>query len=306
LQEEEEFSVKEITDNVASNRGASVLDSWEISAGEYDAYASQTNLYRDSAEALVRLAEIEPGMVVVDLACGTGIVTETILKQRFADKIRVMSVDYSAEMLARAQKRIQSPNVEFHQGTAETLSQTVRNKVDRVLCNAAFWHFDKTRTLSEISRILKPDGKCLLGLPVQDYKLVDFLRLYDENRVVWMIMEEKLLRGHGSKKPADNEEANKRRAAYARDKNDVVGYLSDSGLSLDEVETISIDVSPKDYIDFLRIPVMASKSFLFKGLSHDEITGILDVVTNELEWVECSVPASVWLIYTLSKTRARE
>jgi ubiquinone/menaquinone biosynthesis C-methylase UbiE len=53
-------------------RNLSEQEDWDLSAEEYATFASRNNLYRDTAETMLQLAEIEPGMVVVDLACGTG------------------------------------------------------------------------------------------------------------------------------------------------------------------------------------------------------------------------------------------
>jgi SAM-dependent methyltransferase len=268
---------------------------WDQSAGHYAAYASQKTLYRDSAKALVELAGIEPGMTVLDLACGSGVVTETILSRPYAKDVDVIAVDASAGMLARARSRITSPRVRFYQGAAEKLSEVVPTKVDRVLCNAAFWHFDKAAALSQIHDILKPAGKCLLSLPVQDFKFIGMERLYSENKLIWMVMEEKAIRGYLDTRPADTGLLRD----FAIDKNEVSGYLSGCHLQLSAVERIAIQVTAMDYLDFLRIPIMARKSFLFRGLPDEEVRQILGVVENQLQWVEASVPPAIWNISIL-------
>ena len=269
---------------------------WDGSAAQYAEFALTKNLYWESAEALVRLARIEPGMVILDLACGSGVVTETVLKH-VGDDVRIIAVDYSQEMLARAQSRINSRRVNFHQGQAENLATLVSGKVDRVLCNAAFWHFDKSEALAQISRILSPSGKCLISLPVQDFKSLEMSRLYTDNKVIWMIIEEKSLRGYPSARRADTTE----RRDHAAEKAEIMAHLPAHDLTIERTETIAINVTAQDYIDFLRIPIMAKKSFLFKGVPDDEILEILDIVEHQLAWTDAVAPPNVWNISILVK-----
>ncbi len=281
------------------NRGMTIPDDWDNSAEKYAAFASRKALYLESAEAIIRSAEIERGMVILDLACGSGIVTETILRQPYGSDVEIVAVDYSPEMLNRARSRITSPNVQFHQGRAEELSKVVQAKFDRVLCNAAFWHFDKARAFSEICRILKPSGRCLIGIPTQDFKVIDMDEVYQENRVIWMIIEEKALRGYFNTTPPDVESVYRLKTAIAEDKTEILEYMSDADISLKKIETLSIDAPQKDYIDFLRIPVMVRSSFLFKDVPYEETQQILDVVESQLEWVEVSAPSMIWQIFVL-------
>lgn len=283
---------------LALNRTLSGSDDWNHSANDYAAFAAEKNLYRDSAGAMVRLAGIEPGMTVVDLGCGSGIVTESILKEEGAEGVRIIAVDFSTEMLANARRRITSPNVHFHYERAEKLSHLLDEKVDRVLCNAAFWHFDKEKVYAEIGKVLKPNGKCFIGVPVQDFRIFDIYKVYDEHRVIWMILEEKALRGYVGIRPADIKE----RHSKGLDKGEVLGYLSNHKLKLDRVESVSIVLSPKDHIDFLRIPIMVKNSYFFKGVPEKEIQEILDVVENQLEWMSPPVPPITWQIYILEPT----
>src|SRR5215831_1719368 len=130
-------------------RNLSEREDWDLSAEEYATFASRNGFYRYTAETMLQLAEIEPGMVVVDLACGTGSVTESILRQPYGQAVKIIAIDFSERMLACAQRRITSGNVEFFCEKAENLSKVAKTKVDRILCNAAFWMFDKAQVLSK-------------------------------------------------------------------------------------------------------------------------------------------------------------
>ncbi len=273
------------------------LEDWDLSAQEYDAYASRQKLYRDSAKFLVRQAELEAGMTIVDLACGSGVVTEAILRELGDEPARIVAVDFSSEMLSRAQRRIGSDKVEFHCRKAEELGEVVRVKVDRVICNAAFWHFDMKKVLAEIGRLLKPSGKCLISMPSDFLKNINhFSQLYATKKSIWMVMEEKELRGYmqnrsGAQKPAPPNVGNR---------NEAFQDLSAYGLRLERIESLDIQLPQRDYIGFLRIPIMARNSFLFRGVPPEEMQDILTTVANELEWMDAPDSPTTWQIYVLA------
>jgi SAM-dependent methyltransferase len=284
---------------LALNRTLSSRNDWDHSAGEYAAFAAEKNLYKESAGALVRFAGIEPGMTVVDLGCGPGAVIETLLDHPHGGDIRIIGVDFSPEMLAFARSRITAPNVELLCEKAENLARAVKTKVDRVLCNAAFWHFDKEKTFSAINRILGPSGRCLIGLPVHDFRIFDINKLYDQHKVIWMILEEKALRGHRKKNLADF----KMNYDLAQDKNDISGYLSNLNLKISSIETVIITLSNKDHLDFLRIPIMVKNSYFFHGVPQEEVQDILNVVERQLEWVDAPATTLSWLVYIIEGDR---
>lgn len=280
-------------ENSPAERPSARREEWDASAPEYESYSSGKRLYRESAGQLVRLAGIEPGMTVVDLACGTGIVTEAILQSLGGAPARVIGVDFSPEMLSFARRRIDSDEVEFYCRPAESFSGVVGGKVDRVVCNAAFWHFDTGRVLAEISKVLKPSGRCLLTLPADSSRDVNyFSQLYQKDKCIWMVIEEKELRGYLPGK-AKTQEA-KTKIQLNRD--DILQDLPAHGLRLCGVETIKMSLPPRDFIDFLRIPIMTKCSFLFRGVPEEEAQDILSVVANELEWVSVPDSTVTWAV----------
>jgi ubiquinone/menaquinone biosynthesis C-methylase UbiE len=240
-------------------------------------------------------------MTVVDLACGTGMVSSAVLSHPAGPSVKIIAVDFSAGMLAQARRRLNAPNVEFHQQRVEKLTRSVTERVDRVLCSAAFWHFDKKRAFEQIARVLKPSGKCLIGLPVQDFKVMSFRRLYAENKIMWMIHEEKKSRGYGLGKVPEPQLARQ----LSVEKQEVVDHLKKHGLGLENIETISVNLPAADYLDFLRIPIMHKKSFLFTGVPPAIAKEILDVVTHQLKFVEASTPPLVWQIYVINPSHSQ-
>jgi len=280
--------------NRPSRRTLSVQEDWDLSAEEYATFASRNNFYRHTAETMLNLAEIEPGMVVVDLACGTGSVTEAIFREPYGKAVKIIAIDSSPQMLACAQRRLACPNVEFHCEKAENLSKVLLTPVDRILCNAAFWMFDKPRVLSKIQRFLKPSGKCLMGLR-RRFTLSEMRAFYAKNTLLRMILKEKAIRGYASTKWRDGKPQSNR----GPKKNFVLASGDDYNLKITKKERIAVHCTAKDHIDFLRIPVMAKANSLFAGVPDEEVREILDVVQNQVESMEVTPPPIPWQICVL-------
>jgi len=116
-------------------------------------------------ETYVRLREIvaglgiAPGVAVLDVGCGTGILLP-ILCENVSGDGHVVALDLSGEMLKQALGKGQ-PAV-YVQGDAESLPLP-EGVFDWVLCNAVFPHFpDKPRALAELRRVLRADGRLVI------------------------------------------------------------------------------------------------------------------------------------------------
>jgi SAM-dependent methyltransferase len=110
------------------------------------------------AAALQRLARelrLGPGRVVLDLAAGTGKLTD-LLVETGAD---VLAVEPVAEMRGALARRV--PGVPVYDSTAESTGLPTRS-VDAVTVAQAFHWFRGDEALAEIHRVLRPDGR--LGL----------------------------------------------------------------------------------------------------------------------------------------------
>jgi ubiquinone/menaquinone biosynthesis C-methylase UbiE len=126
-------------------------------AERYDALRSM----EPCARRLVELAAIPPGAQVLDIATGTGWVA-LAAAERVGPTGRVLGVDQSPEMLARAQKKVTAAglsNIEFRAGDAARLD--LKDEwVDVVLCASALWLLpDMLAALKEWHRVLKPGGQ---------------------------------------------------------------------------------------------------------------------------------------------------
>ena len=138
-------------------------------AGSYtfDPFARH-QFYHDINQSLVRAAighldaDRPAGTVVrvVELASGTGAVTELILDEleRLGRPARVTGVEPSFEAIAVARERLHGRDVSFEQGDIDRLAKLVRN-VDAVFfCNAIHLIPDKQSVIAKIAQVLGPRG----------------------------------------------------------------------------------------------------------------------------------------------------
>jgi ubiquinone/menaquinone biosynthesis C-methylase UbiE len=100
---------------------------------EFDAMA-QRPMYRACPDWLIEHCDVTDRSTVVDLGCGSGILTRLLLERfRSAPSFRVIAVDPSEWELAIARKRVRDPRVTFIQGRAQDAAAIVTNDVDAVL-----------------------------------------------------------------------------------------------------------------------------------------------------------------------------
>ncbi len=108
---------------------------------------------------------INPGETVVDIGCGAGF--DTLIASRLVGPGgRVIGFDMTEEMLKKAQAgaaEMGAANVEFREGLAESLPLP-DGFADVVISNGVLnLTLDKTATLREWFRALKPGGRLQVG-----------------------------------------------------------------------------------------------------------------------------------------------
>ena len=109
--------------------------------------------------------QIEPGSLVVDIACGTGSLVFDL-----AEKCKsVTGVELSSKMVEHAKHRQElngKHNANFVHGDATSLPTFKDKEFDSVLSNQVFEHvFNPNEFLREINRVTKVDGLFLITVP---------------------------------------------------------------------------------------------------------------------------------------------
>jgi len=107
---------------------------------------------------LVDTLDIHPGMDILDLGCGTGILFD-MLRRKVGPRGLITGVDFSLKMAQTAHRNFPFKNVTVVD--ADIASLPLRDSTyDMGVSFAAFPHFaNKTKALSEIDRVLKPGAK---------------------------------------------------------------------------------------------------------------------------------------------------
>jgi ubiquinone/menaquinone biosynthesis C-methylase UbiE len=139
----------------------SLFDRW---SSRYDRRGLQLSTYRPVHDAvLARLHDLDPS-VVVDLGCGTGQLTQRLV--RTFPAATTVGVDLSDGMLAKAAGRFVAAG-DGADGLVRADAQRLplaERSVDVVVCTESFhWYPDQERALGEVARVLRPGGRLLIA-----------------------------------------------------------------------------------------------------------------------------------------------
>lgn len=119
-------------------------------AASWDSHEKKT---QDQLKELLSALPIKEGMKVLDLACGTGIITEILYNMT---KTKVLGIDLSAEMINVARKKISKDHAEFVVGDFLTANIT---GYDFIVLFNAYPHFLETdKLIDSLCKGLKPKG----------------------------------------------------------------------------------------------------------------------------------------------------
>jgi len=108
---------------------------------------------------LIQEANIQPGMKVLDLGCGTG--TLTLMLKRAHPEAEVTGLDGDPQVLDIARAKSRGVNIQWDEGLASSLPYP-DSVFDRVVTSLVIHHLstdNKRRTFKEIYRVLKPQGE---------------------------------------------------------------------------------------------------------------------------------------------------
>ena len=239
---------------------------WDKGAEEYASLTSQISFYRESAAAVVDGADVQSGMSVVDLACGSGHCITRLLDEPARQPRVVYGLDSSAGMLGAAARRISSSCVSFIQGAAENVDSLVPEKVDRIICNSGFLFFDRSRAGASIRRALTPGGTFVFSLPEW---CLDRKQSREHPRYASIDAQLKL-RGL----PAKPQRGAAVRLSFA----EMTDPLVESGLAVEEIKGLAIDVGVDSWRKYYSISSMAEMS-----LPHLPLSTALEVLQAAID-----------------------
>ena len=133
--------------------------------GVLDGYARWSTSYDSAPNPLIRVEQpvvrawidATPPGVALDAACGTGR-HAAYLRERGH---RVIGIDATAQMLARARPRV--PDADLRLGALESLPLADAS-VDLAVCALALTHAtDLMRPIAELARVLRPGGRLIVS-----------------------------------------------------------------------------------------------------------------------------------------------
>jgi ubiquinone/menaquinone biosynthesis C-methylase UbiE len=113
---------------------------------------------------MIRMAELRPGLRVLDVGCGTGNLLLALGRER--RDVELVGLDPDHRALARAARKARRARVaaSWRQGYAEELPYP-DDSVDRVFSSLMLHHLheEKDALLAEVRRVLRPDGLLVLA-----------------------------------------------------------------------------------------------------------------------------------------------
>jgi ubiquinone/menaquinone biosynthesis C-methylase UbiE len=138
--------------------------SWDKASPYYE-NSWQAQL-KPAQDKLLLLTNIQPGEKIIDIACGTGLVSFRALEAAGENGF-VLGVDISDKMVETANetaKKTNQANVQFARMDAEELN-TLNDEYDAAVCALGLMYMpDPTKALKEMHRVLKPGGRCAIAV----------------------------------------------------------------------------------------------------------------------------------------------
>lgn len=152
-----------------------VPDSWDSFAVSYDAREGDTGdefrqrLYDPAVESMI--GDVV-GATVLDAGCGNGYWAKKLVGLGAA---KVIGVDSSEKLIDIARKRTEGLPVELHVADLSEDLPLESESCDLAVANMVLDYVDNLdKFISEAHRVLKPNGKIVIGIQNPYYNMIDF------------------------------------------------------------------------------------------------------------------------------------
>lgn len=137
---------------------------WDLAAADYEVLWQRQLL--PAQQALLAWAALSPGDTVLDVACGTGLVSEAAARA-VGSGGQVLGIDLSGRMVETAAARAQRlglAQLRYQRMDAEGIALPDAS-VDAVLCALGLMYLpDPIRALREMRRVLRPGGRLVAAV----------------------------------------------------------------------------------------------------------------------------------------------
>jgi ubiquinone/menaquinone biosynthesis C-methylase UbiE len=137
---------------------------WDKASNYYEIYWHQQ--LKPAQDVLLQMAQIQKGEHVLDIACGTGLVSFRVAKD-VGEKGLVVGADISDKMIELASSiatEKKYSNIKFQRMDAEEL-QVKDSSFDVALCALGLMYLpNPIQALKEMFRILKPGGRAVAAV----------------------------------------------------------------------------------------------------------------------------------------------
>jgi ubiquinone/menaquinone biosynthesis C-methylase UbiE len=140
-------------------------------------------LFRPFAEDLIARLQPGPQDSLIDVACGTGIVTR-VARTPMGRSARIVGVDAAAPMLAVA--RANDSTIDWREGNAMALPVADDERFTILTCHQGLQFFpDKSAAVRDMHRVLAAGGRLAIGTwrPLADVPLVNELHQVAEKHL---------------------------------------------------------------------------------------------------------------------------
>ena len=227
---------------------------------------------------LVDMANLQSGQQIVDLACGTGSVTQLIVDRlRGARNSVVIAMDHSATALRQAMENLRDARdaaVQYVQSHVEQLSENIKeSSTDTIFfCNAIHYVSDKDTLIAEVTKSLKPGGKFAFNTSFFDGGQPPESQPFYRK---WMLKSSRILRREYGLSPSPSSKVESRKHLTAAEYRDLVER---NGLTVvrEEIDTVQVplegwlDISSfEDFIEGIMpgVPLDKASAALQEGVT---------------------------------------